>query len=204
MNAAGHRYVEITLANTAYRFAAGHRIRLSISASYWPIVFPSSRQSRVTLVVSDSTMTLPVRQATEPDRPTEFGAASALIDEARHRVVDAPPLERWNEQIADGAILKSGWRQPLLVTHHPEIGLDFGFENSADYSISPDDPSSASVTFSHRLVYRRQGWEVDIHSKVTVSVTQNGFSIDGWLDALENGARVKHKTWQNQVLNTPS
>src|SRR5260370_35465726 len=54
-----HR-VEVQLTGTAYAFPAGHRIRLSVSNAYWPIVWPSPAPATLTLTTGASKRRLPV------------------------------------------------------------------------------------------------------------------------------------------------
>ena len=47
----------------AHRFKAGHRIRLAVSESLWPLVWPSPRVATLTLAHGVSRLELPVRPA---------------------------------------------------------------------------------------------------------------------------------------------
>ena len=67
--------VEFPLKIIAHRFGAGHRIRLSVSTTYWPWMWPHPEP--VTLGLScgrDSLLELPVREPrAEDDRLASFG-----------------------------------------------------------------------------------------------------------------------------------
>ena len=45
--------VRVALRSTAHRFAAGHRIRLSVASSMWPVVWPSPFAAEYALHLGD-------------------------------------------------------------------------------------------------------------------------------------------------------
>ncbi|WGW11543.1 CocE/NonD family hydrolase [Saxibacter everestensis] len=60
----GSRFaVRIPLLASGHRFLEGHRVRVSISASYWPWAWPTPEETKVTLDLAvDDGLLLPVRQ----------------------------------------------------------------------------------------------------------------------------------------------
>ena len=63
----GKRYrVRVQLNDIAHSFAAGHRIRVAVSSSYWPIAWPSPEPVTLTLYAGASTLELPARTAARP------------------------------------------------------------------------------------------------------------------------------------------
>ncbi len=44
-----HEDIEITLDHIAYRVPAGHRLRVSVSTAYWPLIWPAPEAATVTL-----------------------------------------------------------------------------------------------------------------------------------------------------------
>ena len=68
----GRRYrVTVQLNGVAQRFPAGHRLRLSLSTSYWPLAWPSPKPARLTVFTGVSTLELPVRRAPRERRPAQ-------------------------------------------------------------------------------------------------------------------------------------
>ena len=64
----GRKYrVNIPLNDIAQAFPVGHRIRLAVATSHWPIVWPSPEKASLTLSTGQSTLSLPVRQPTPLD-----------------------------------------------------------------------------------------------------------------------------------------
>ena len=53
--------VRVQLNDAAYAFLPGHRIRLSVSTTYWPLIWPSPEIVTLTLYGGAGTLALPVR-----------------------------------------------------------------------------------------------------------------------------------------------
>jgi predicted acyl esterase len=61
--------VEIKLFMVAHRFKRGHRIRIALSESLWPLVWPSPEIATLTFELGSSSVTLPVRPAPASEAP---------------------------------------------------------------------------------------------------------------------------------------
>ena len=84
----------VQLNDIAYAFQAGHRIRLALSTSYWPTVWPSPEPVTLRLWTGASTIELPVRPpAPEDERLRPFEPPSAA-QTARHKPLRELPLRR--------------------------------------------------------------------------------------------------------------
>ena len=81
----GRETVRLQLNDIAHRFPAGHRIRIAISTSFWPIAWPAPRRKPVTLSTAQSRLTLPVlADGSKLPAPRRFGPA---IAEETHAVI---------------------------------------------------------------------------------------------------------------------
>ena len=60
--------VRLQLDDIGYRFAAGHRLRVSLSTAYWPMVWPAPERVALTLYAGAARLLLPLRQAA-PEEP---------------------------------------------------------------------------------------------------------------------------------------
>jgi predicted acyl esterase len=76
--------VRVQLNDIAQVFPQGHRLRLSLSTSYWPLAWPPPEPVRLTIYSGASTLSLPVRRSGEWDAQLPaFGEAEG-----------APPLAK--------------------------------------------------------------------------------------------------------------
>jgi hypothetical protein len=86
--------VSLELNATAWRFSAGHRLRLAVSAADWPTVWPAPTTEPPTLLVDGTArLELPLAQAGNrldddaPPSPPEIDGARAAVLPGRWRVV---------------------------------------------------------------------------------------------------------------------
>ena len=72
----GQQYdVSVKLNHVGYVVPAGHRLRLSLSTSYWPMAWPSPETTILTIDTNNSCLNLPLRKKDAVDtKLTEFGS----------------------------------------------------------------------------------------------------------------------------------
>jgi len=191
--------VTVKLNDAAYAFPAGHRIRVAVSTTYWPMVWPSPAPVALTLVAGASHLDLPVRPADPDDArlpafPLPEAAALPVMTVLKPEA-GARTLER---DMATGE-----WVLRLLEdggeTHIAAIDVVMGDRMEVEYRIKDGDPLSARATFNWRSIYRRQGWDVEVRSSMTLSATPETFLVATDLAAFEDGNRVYSRSWDDRV-----
>ena len=146
--------VEVPFKHVAQVFRTGHRIRLSLSTSYFPIAWPAPQRTQLTVLPGQSQLVLPVRAATD-EAVLDFGAprAGAPLD----LTFDVAPKAEWTvtENAETGRIIIE------VGTHEGDASItSHRFRHSADgrerYWFLPDDPTSAvgEVTWTHEISAR--------------------------------------------------
>jgi hypothetical protein len=170
----GLRYkVRMQLNDAGAAFPAGHRIRVAISTTYWPMIWPPPEQATVT--VFDGTLELPVRTGTEEDTsslplPGPETAAPELTTELGQGVVR---IDR--------------------------LGLELGSEGSFDARIEEGDPLSAVVEMRQLQSIARGTWCVRIETETHMSCNHEAFLLRASLRAWEGGVEICHRTWNSTV-----
>ena len=66
----------VELNECAHRVRAGHRLRLAVSTSYWPVIWPAPVTATVTLRLAGCRLILPERRAADEIDPAHPGAPS--------------------------------------------------------------------------------------------------------------------------------
>jgi predicted acyl esterase len=187
--------VTFTLDQMGYRLATGHKLRLALSNSYWPFVWPSPEP--VTLTVTGGSLTLPVHQG--------GAAAEWTPPEAEH----APP---WQHRVlAEGRSQRFVERdlitgtQALIVdddqgdrenlTH----GLVSGETLTERWEIHPDDPLSARALHVWEQRLSRGDWEVRTTAEAEMTATATHLRMRAQLTAWEGERKVFQRQWDEEV-----
>ena len=182
----------------AYRFAPGHRIRLSLSSSYWPLAWPSPRRANLTISTDAAELRLPVVWGALKPLSRPLPAPLDPPAPVTYDQLTAPRLERSAHQSADGT-LEFAWRQPFASQRFHATDTTFGYETRARHSIHPDDPTSAASRFDHRVQCARPEGVAKVASWAELKSTADHFLLSGGITASWDGKTVATRTWSPRV-----
>lgn len=144
--------VSVPLLSTAHRFAPGHRVRLSVSASYWPMLWPSPEQTDLA-VVGDPTLNIPVRSLDAPDwHQEEFRQPPerpVMPIDAAH----APLERRLEADLVSGDATMTTFTESWQTDHSD--GLYYYSSDEDSYRRKSGDPLSAEARCARVIRYRR-------------------------------------------------
>ncbi len=165
----------------AHRFRVGHRIRLALSASYWPWIWPSPEP--VVLRCRGGSLRAPLLP------PTAVG-----VDLGTPRQGQLADLERLTPRLSE--------RQPDFLLGRMRINdLDVEVEESGtnDYPIVVGDPCSATVHVTRRVQIARGPWDTTVEVDATMTCTHETFHVTTTLAAWEC-EEVIHRSTHETVL----
>lgn len=197
----GRRYrATIPLNGVAQAFPPGHRIRLSLSTSYWPLAWPAPKPALLSVHEHSSTLTLPVRPVEEPDEvpSSPFGEPEGTRPLAMTQVT--PPEERWDvkRDLID-------YRSELDIVkdrgtvRFEDIGLEAGRRARERYTAVADDFTSVGGETTWTMRFRRDDWDVRVVTHTRLTCDETDFFVDATLDAYEADRRVFSRTWNEKV-----
>jgi uncharacterized protein len=201
----GRRYrATLQLNGVGQVFPPGHRIRLSLSTSYWPLAWPPPEPVMLSVYGGSSTLTLPVRPTTEPDesrdvtRGEPFGPPEGTEPLTTTQV--EPGDHRWevHRDLVD-------YRQALEivkdsgVVRHEDIDLDIARRAYERYDSVADDFASVSGESTWTMGFRRRAWDVRTVTHTVLRCTPTDFLLHATLDAYENDHRVFSRTWNDTI-----
>lgn len=189
--------VRIQLNDAAQRFPAGNRIRLALSTSYWPMAWPSPEPVHLTIFPAASSLTLPLRIATE-QTPIQFDEP-----EAAH----AGPVSTMEPGSSSWQVLRDlGTSESVLevvddrgTSHLEDIDLLVRRRATERYSITGADVTSARGETVWEMGRERGDWRVDTVTKTALSCDATSFHVHATLDAFEGGERVHSSNWSTSV-----
>jgi hypothetical protein len=195
--------VRVQLNDIAYAFPAGHRIRVAISTSYWPVAWPSP--SSVMLSVrtgGQSVLHLPVRPPAPEDTSLPPFEPPIAAPGTRAKTLRELPLKRTIEtDLATHETvytLQTGEFGAALARIEP-IEMDLGYTFQKRYRISEYDPLSARTEVVQRTTMRRADWSVRIECRTRLAATKSSFQFSADLVAFEGDEPFAHREWQVSI-----
>ncbi|MEU5842252.1 CocE/NonD family hydrolase [Rhodococcus sp. NPDC047139] len=200
----GKRYrVRMKLNGAGQVFPAGHRVRLSLSTSYFPLAWPSPTPTEVTIYTGGQ-LVLPVRPPREDDvQLRDLGEPEG-----------APPLEitpiepgehhwRTTRDLATGVstldILDDQGSFRI-----DETGTVIRYRTQEWFSFGGNDPNSVRGETRTLRRYERDDWRTEVRTRTILTSTPDEFVINAELDAFEldddhGDRRVHSQNWQRTI-----
>ncbi|AWC22560.1 Cocaine esterase [Aminobacter sp. MSH1] len=175
--------MEITLKldDIAYRVLPGNRLRVAVSSTYWPLVWPSPEE--VTLTLHDGAIDLPVRPSGDGDEWTfeEPEGATPWQTETLRESSNSRTVER--DETASTVSLR-------IVDDFGEIrdsdhGLVIGDVARELWTIDPSDPLSAHGETHWTQTLSRNDWTVRTETFTTMRSDGQNFQLTGRIEAYE-------------------
>jgi predicted acyl esterase len=180
--------VRVPLDSLGHAFPAGHRIRLTVSPTYWPFAWPSPEPVTLSLYTGALTrLELPVREPSTADEALpSFGAPVQARPERTE--TDGSMERRITRELGSArAILEL---ERTENTHFAADDLTLADHAIERYSIVDGEPLSARIerSSSHRM--RRGGWDISVVTETSMSATADAFLVTSAIDAFEGDVRV--------------
>lgn len=196
----GKRYrVRVPLNYVAQRFPAGHRIRLAISTSYWPLAWPAPQPVHMTIDLGECRLWLPVRTPRTSDAHLrDLGVARSASPPATTLL--APAKREWvvSHNLANTEVaLHVVNNDPRLYLH--EIDLAFGRNVHERYRYVGNDYDTVRGEVETERDFVRDDWQVYTITRTVLTSTPTTFNITATLDAYEGDKRVFSKTWDEAI-----
>ena len=188
--------VRVQLNDTAYAFRPGHRIRLSVSTTYWPMIWPSPEVVTLTLYAGAGTLTLPVRPTggDEPATP-KFRAPEEAPAMAMTQLEPAQSSNTVSRDVATGRVEVRAERGGGLY-RIDDHGLLFGGRNSLErMAITEGDPLSAETEMAFAGSLERGDFRVRVEARTRLRATRDTFILTADLDVWEGDERILAKSW---------
>ena len=191
--------VEVALNMIAYRFRKGHKIRVSISESYWPQIWPSPEPVDLTIHTGLSRLVLPERPHGPKDLENLTFTDPVAVD--RSALTPASPGNYSHEvngpdetgRIQVRTISDSGG---LLIN---EIGTEFRIQYDWISSIEKTDPNSAVWSGFFSISLKRGDWDIKTKSNFELTSDQVNFHITTDLVVHEKESVVFSKEWRDSI-----
>lgn len=191
--------VTVPMKHVAQRFPAGHRLRIAISTSYFPMIWPAPEPVCLLLHTQGCLAELPVRHPSHLDQELrDLGAPEAGVP-AEKDLIEAPDryfnivenaaTGQTEMRIADGlGRFRPGPGGPVLYKQ--------GYET---YSVSHDDLASASGRAEWMYGFERDDLSIRSETETTLTADRNDFIIHARMQVWENGLLAADRKWNVRI-----
>jgi len=187
---------ELALDLTAYRLAPGHRLRLALSTTYWPFVWPSPRAATLTLL--QGALELPLHAGSAGDEwlpPTPEAAAGW-----KHRTLrQGSAVRRIEQDLLTGCValvVENDAGEVENLSH----GLITGETLRERWSVHPTDPARAEATCDWTQTLRRGAWKVCTLASTRIWVEGDDLVMQARLEAWEGEVQVFARDTTERVV----
>ena len=190
----------VELDDIAHAFAPGHRIALSLSTTYWPIVWPSPELATLTVLTGDSTLSLPVRPPRPDDaglRPFDPPQSAPQSPHTDHAAAQTHP-RRVTRDLLSGKNTVDFPRWTYACEMH-DIGTTTTSSGSCRFEIIDGDPLSATCLTEYRVGIERGGITIGHHSKGRMTCNATHFILQTELTLTRDGTDVFHRDWHERI-----
>ena len=187
--------VTVKLDHVGYRLPAGHKLRVAISSSYWPLIWPSPEAASLRL--TQGKLSLPVRKTARANE-CSFEPPEA-----------APPWD--TETLREGS--NSRRREIDLTTGQVSLVIEDDFGKRKDnahglitgsiarekWDIHPDDPLSARGSCHWTQEMERDDLRLRTETYCNMWSDKSHFFLSARLEAYENDALIYARDISDQV-----
>jgi len=187
--------VTVKLNYIAQSFPKGHKIRLSISSSYWPLAWPPPQNTSLTIRTGKSRLTLPIRPQRDEDEHLRPFEEPEMAEGPTRRLIE-PEKHNWlvkRDLASDTSTLEVLDHRGRYYIEDINLIVD---RKTWEYyrSTGNDFQSPEGETVSH-FSLEREAWKIHTRTRTRLFADETSFFLHAELDAYEDSVRVFSKNW---------
>jgi putative CocE/NonD family hydrolase len=182
--------IEIPMKAIGYHIPAGHRLRLALSTTYWPWIWPTAETATISVhTTPHARLVLPVRAPQAEDGRSPFEQAMTAPP-LPHEIMREPvPSTTVVRELGSGAVEYRLCRALYGARRLPG-GLEYGDEDMTIFRVNDADPLSAMVECTWRTEIGRANWKTRIEVATSMTGDAAHFHLSATIDAYEGDVRV--------------
>ena len=188
--------VEIALDACAYRFRAGHRLRLALSTAYFPMVLPPPAAATATIATGEGAwLDLPAPEVEVLEVPPPTGPDPLPGWAAGEGAADARRILR----DADGEGVSVEIEADTGEVEHPENEMRWRETRRSDWAVRADDPLSLRGEERVTALRRRDGVTTEAKATGALTATATHWRVEASVEAREEGRIVFSRAWRRDI-----
>ena len=194
--------VRLRLCALAQRVPKGHRIRLALSNSYWPIAWPSPVRNQLTIHTGHARLRLPLCRpdASLQDRLAPLaepeGAPPLALVALRPRATDRPQ-DILEPLVGGGCVLTRTRDRGAWKTTDTDVAYDM--QGTLRFSVRDDDPLSACQDIALTTEIGRADWKTRVAVTMRLSADERHFRVEARLRAWDADTPVFSRDWDLRI-----
>jgi putative CocE/NonD family hydrolase len=191
--------VSVQLNDCAHAFEKGNRIRVALSTSYWPLVWPSPEPVTLTVFTGASKLELPSRAPRPEDaklRPFSGPESAEPLKKTYHRQAVG---RRWVERDIGAGTTTYRIEEDMGHFTIEHIGLETDYVQREAYRISDEDPLAAEIDIRYAISIGRGDWRTRTETRTVMRADKTHFMLEGFLDAFEGEKQLVSRRWNQRI-----
>ncbi len=203
----GRRYrVRVQLNDIAYAFPEGHTIRVAVSTSYWPMIWPSPERVQLTVHTGqNSQLELPVRPPRAEDEklapfelpergPEPTHTPLEMVQSQRMVELDLTTDETIYTTFGDGGDFAGA-----SLARIDDIDLTIGYTMRKEFRIAEHDPLSARASIEQKTSFERGNWDVRLECLTVMTSDAEHFYLRATMEAWEGSECIFSREWNETI-----
>lgn len=197
----GKRYtISVKLHDIGYAFHSGHRIRVAISTSYWPYVWPSPNLTTLKLYTGKSILRLPERPIYENEIGPDFEEAEMAEPISIETLEESRAERKLTKDMLSGVYTFTlshygGYLGPGRYYRITPPDIVLGHEKMHICEINDDDPLSAKYTVSQKYDMKVAERHLRFIATIKMWSSQDSFYQEIEAEARDGDELIWSKNW---------
>lgn len=187
--------VALTLDQMAYRLAPGHRLRLALSTTCWPFLWPSAEVA--TLTLAEGALDLPVHSGSAGDEWT-FPPPEAAAGWRHRQITPDAYARRIEEDIVTGTrtlVMEAVTGTAENLDH----GWIWGDRVLERWTVHPNDPQSAEAKIEWEQTNGRGDFRTVTRVSARMTADANAFHLSARLTACDGEEEVFCRDYRHKI-----
>lgn len=191
--------VKVQLNDVAQVFPKGHKFRLSISTSYFPLAWPAPEPAELKIIAGKTKLGLPIRTPSPDDKKIRKYDQPETAPPLQTTVLKAGNSQWWvkRDLAKDKSMLEVVKDEG--VYNIDEIDLQVKDITKEWYQYEYDNFNSLRGEVYSTIRLKRHEWEVTTYTRTVLKSDHTNFYVYASLDAYQGDKRVFSKTWDKTI-----
>ena len=187
--------VTVKLNELGQRIGVGSRIRLALSTSYFPTIWPAPEASKLTIDCAHSKLDLPTRSESSLDSQLKPFQPAVNGPPLKTRVFRPARSSNKIEQDLNSGVVTIRLEEDAGLWENEATGWRYGSDQTIICSVHPDDPLSARAEQRFRKEFGRGELDLAVDGWAAMTATKTDFKLTAHLEAWEGKEQIFGKDY---------